>query len=193
MKSFFKSDWFKCIAVLLALSIILGGALAILNDVLFVSEEERTSRAIKKIYGKEMSSIDTILDEEDGFTCEYGAIDKIYQVGEDTLFRATGNNGYKNGTVTLWVKIVNDNGNKVIDKVILDGYDKQTLMSKFTKSYYEGFYTDVTNAITNGLFFSPKTDDGDLKNPMSGATKSANAICNAVNCVIYYISQGGLA
>ena len=192
MKSFFKSDWFKCIAVLLALSIILGGALAILNDILFVSEEERTSRAIKKIYGEE-KTFSVTLDEEDGFTCEYGAIDKIYQVGEDTLFRATGNNGYKNGTVTLWVKIVNDNGNKVIDKVILDGYDKQTLMSKFTKSYYEGFYTDVTNAITNEQIFSPKTDDGDLKNPMSGATKSANAICNAVNCVIYYISQGGLA
>lgn len=192
MKKFFKSDWFRCISVLLVLSVILGGTLAILNDVLFVSPEERTARAIKKIYGED-KEYTVILDEENGFTCEYGAIDKIYQVGEDTLFRTTGNNGYKNGTISLWIRIIEQDGEQVIDKVILDGYDKQTLMSKFTSSYYDGFLTDVTDAIDNGQFFSPKADNDGLKNPMSGATKSANAICNAVNCVIYYIAQGGLA
>ncbi len=192
MKTFFKSDWFKCVAVLLALSVILGGALAILNDVLFVDAEERTARAIKKIYGEE-KEYSVVLDQENGFTCEYGAIDKIYEVGEDTLYRSTGNNGYKNGTVSLWIKVVVEDGKQVIDKVVLDGYDKQTLMSKFTSSYYDGFLTDITDAVTSGQFFSPKTDGEGLKNPMSGATKSANAICNAVNCVIYHISQGDLA
>jgi hypothetical protein len=192
MKNFIKSDWFRCIAVLLALAVVLGGTLAILNDVLYVSPEERTARAIKKIYG-ENKEYTVVLDQDGGFTCEYGSIDKIYQVGEDTLFKATGNNGYKNGTISLWIKVINDNGNDIIDKVVMDGYDKQTLMSKFTDKYYKGFLTDITAAINNGEFFSPKSDATGLKNPMSGATKSANAICNAVNCVIFYIAQGGLA
>ena len=192
MKTFFKSDWFKCVAVLLALSVILGGALAILNDVLFVDAEERTARAIKKIYGED-KEYTVVLDEENSYSCDYGVIEKVYQVGEDTLFKAIGNNGYKNGTVSLWIRIIEQDGKKIIDKVIMDGYDKQTLMSKFSSSYYDGFLTDVTDAINNGQFFSPNTDGDGLKNPMSGATKSANAICNAVNCVIYYIAQGELA
>ena len=67
MKKFFSSDWFKCTAVLLSLLVVLGGTLAILNDVLFVSEDERTSRAIKKIYGEE-KTFSVTLDEENGFT-----------------------------------------------------------------------------------------------------------------------------
>ena len=53
MKSFFKSDWFKCTAILLIIAVVLSATLAILNDVLYVSPAERTGRAIKKIYGEE--------------------------------------------------------------------------------------------------------------------------------------------
>ena len=193
MSAFFVSAWFKCISVLLALSVVFGGTLAILNDVLYVSPEERTARAIKKIYGVEVTLDETILDVDNGYqeeTNEYGSIQKIYKIGDDLLFRATGNEGYKNGTITLWVKVIEQDGNKLIDKVVLDGYDKQTLMSKFSNSYYDGFLIDVTEAINSGEIFSPKTDSTGLKNPMSGATKSANAACNAVNAVIKYISEG---
>lgn len=198
MKNFIKSNWFKCIAVLLALAVVLGGTLAILNDVLYVSPEERTARAIKKIYGVEVTLDDDsiVLDADNGeaeIENEYGSIQKIYKIGNDLLFKSTGNKGYKNGTVSLWIRVVNKDGNQVIDKVVMDGYDKQTLMSKFTDKYYKGFLTDVTEAITTSQYFSPSTDADGLKNPMSGATKSANAICNAVNCVIFYIAQGGLA
>lgn len=189
MKKFFKSDWFKCISVLLVLAVLFGGILAVLNDVLYVTQEERTARAIKKIYGED-KEYTVILDQENGYSCDYGSINKIYQVGEDTLYQSVGNNGYKNGTITLWVKVIEKNGNKVIDKVVLDGYEKQTLMSKFSGSYYDGFMVDITDAINSGEFFSPKADTTGLKNPMSGATKSANAACNAINTVIKYVSEG---
>ena len=52
---FFKSTWFKCIAVLLSRAVVLGGLLAILNDLLYVSPEERTGRAFEKIYGRTLS------------------------------------------------------------------------------------------------------------------------------------------
>jgi len=61
----FGSLWFKCIAVLLVISCVAGGLLAILNDVLYVSAEERSARAIKKIYGKEMADGTESNDETD--------------------------------------------------------------------------------------------------------------------------------
>ena len=197
MAKFFKSDWFKCITVLLVLAVVLGGTLAFLNDLLYVSPKERTQRAIKKIYGVEitLTDEDIVLDVDNGgeeLSNEYGSIQKIYKINNDLLFKSTGNQGYKNGTISLWLKVVNDNGNYKIDKVVLDGYEKQTLMSKFSQSYYNNFLIDVTQSYSNGsgiFLFSPKDHPDKLENPMSGATKSANAACNAVNTVIKYLTD----
>ena len=190
MKKFFKSDWFKCTAVLLSLLIVLGGTLAILNDVLFVSPEERTARAINKIYGS-VPDYKVVLDidaNDNAVSNDFGSIEKIYQVGEDMLFKSTGINGYKGGTITLWLKVIKENEHYKIDKIVLDGYDKQTLMSKFTQPYFDNFLIDVTDAYEKEDFiFSNKANASGLQNPMSGATYSANAACNAVNCVISYL------
>ena len=109
MAKFFKSAWFKCTAVLLAIAVISGGLLALLNDVLYVSPEERTGRALQKIYDKALTSdeYDVILDVDSGNTAiayDFGQIEKIFIVGEedeehDLLFKTTGNEGYKGGTV----------------------------------------------------------------------------------------------
>lgn len=193
MAKFFKSDWFKCITCLLAIALVLSGLLAVLNDVLAVSDSERTARAIKKIYGEDKEYSIT-LDVDKGDKAEenqYGLIDKIYQVGNDVLFKSTGKEGYKGGTITLWVKIVEKDGNKVIDKIVQDSYEKQTLMSKFSQSYYDNFLMDVTAAYESGTYiFAPKAESGKTQNAMSGATSSANAACNAVNCVIEYLTGG---
>ena len=61
LKTFFKSQTFKCILVLLAIALVSGGLLSIASDVLFVSEEERTTRAIKSIYGSEIA-YETVFD-----------------------------------------------------------------------------------------------------------------------------------
>lgn len=190
MKKFFKSDWFRCTAVLLCLLVFFGGLLAILNDLLFVSAGERTDRAIKKIYGS-VPEYTVELDADSGDTAiknDFGNIDKIYLVGDEILFKSTGVNGYKGGTITLWLKVKNNAENYKIDKVILDSYEKQTLMSKFGGSYYDNFLVDVSKDYQSEQgVFSPKADAPSLKNPMTGATYSANAACNAVNCVITYL------
>ena len=73
-------------------------------------------------------------------------------------------------------------------KVILEKFDKQTLMSKLGASYYGKFsLIDITDAYNSGKLFAPTEDDNVILNPVSGATKSANAGCNAVNCVIKYV------
>ena len=98
-------------------------------------------RAIKKRYG-EKKEYSIVFDKDNGDDVteyDFGAIEKYYTVGEDKLFKATGYNGYKNGTVTLWIKVTAKDGKNVIDKVILESYEKQTLMSKLGNDYYDGF------------------------------------------------------
>ena len=205
--AFFGSVWFRCITVLLVLSVVLGGTLTILNDVLYVSPQERTDRAIKKLYGNTPSytvelDVDSVEDGVNKTAIEYnldadqaleGKINKIYNVsgndGEyDLLFQSVGYEGYKGGSITLWVKVkFASDGSKNIEQVLLQDYDKQTLMSKLNGSYYGKFLVDVTDAYKNGQSFTTDSGKEQFSNPVSGATYSANAGNNAVNCVIAYI------
>ncbi len=193
MKKLFSNIWFKCISVLLIIALISGGVLALLNDLLFVSPLERSMRAIKKIYGveKEFSVLlDTDSDDETINSPiefeEYGTINKIYNVengnSSDLLLRATGIGGYNNGTVTLWVQVVYQDNQEKIQKVILEGFEKQTLMSKLDGSFYDNYLIDISDD-----YFVENKDEEGLLNPVSGATYSATASNNAVNCVIAYL------
>ncbi len=203
MDRLFNNIWFKCITVLLLIAAVSGGILAIFNDVFYVSAEERTQRAIKKIYGEE-KEYSVLLDSEAGDTPfldekNYGRIDKIYTIDQpdtgeyDMLFNSTGFGGYKNGTITVWVQVRFPADGNITDgeiiKVILESYEKQTLMSKFGESFFSGFYLeDVTERYFAGEHFtSDKNDTSNMTNPVSGATYSANAGCNAVNCVLEYL------
>ena len=202
--NFFKSVWFKCACCLLSIFLIAGGSLAILSNLLYVSPEERTTRALDKIYDFEitLSADDFILDvdgedeeKKKEISTPYGEISKILKVDKDKednsydlVFQATGNNGYKGGTITLWITVnyQNDLATK-IDKVILESNTKQTLMSKLTGEFYDNF-TDLSEDYKNGKIFTPDSDDKEnIKNVVSGATMSANAGCNAVNAVIFYV------
>lgn len=196
MKKFFSNIWFRCISTLLIIICISGCSLSILSDLLYVSSQERTDRAIKKIYG-EIQLYNTVLDGDVDGTINYdfGFIDKIYevQVNENEsylLFKSTGKEGYKGGSISLWISVAEDvNGTLSIKKVILDGYEKQTLMSKLTSSFYGNYnLTDVTEAYEKGELFSTNESAVNF-NPITGATKSANAANNAVNCVIKYLGE----
>ncbi len=195
MKKFFSNIWFRCISTLLIIICISGASLSILSDILHVSDKERTDRAIKKIYG-EVELYNTVFNGEEG-SIEYdeGSIDSIYevQVNENEsylLFKSTGKEGYKGGTISLWISVKeNSNGVLSIKKVILDGYEKQTLMSKLTASFYGNFELfDVTEAYEKGELFSTN-ESAVNSNPITGATMSANAANNAVNCVIKYLGE----
>ena len=201
MGTFFKSTWFRCISVLFLIAVIAGGLLAILNDLLYVSAEEKTSRAIKKIYGKTMTySVELDVDSDDETINKpiiydnVGEIEKIYVIGDkdsesyDRLFKTKGYKGYKNGTIALWIKVTYNRDNKTIEKVILEDNTKQTLMSKLTGSFYDGFLVDKTEEYEQGKLFTADVNDNDnIKNPVTGATYSATAACNSVNCVLLYV------
>ena len=192
MKNFFSSIWFKCISTLLIIIVISGGLLSVLSDVLYVSPEKRTERAIKKIYGK-IEDFNQIPITD--FTYDKGQINTIYEVKVNEnetylLFNATGNEGYKGGTISLWISVKeNEGGSLSVNKVLLDSFEKQTLMGKLTSTFYGNFtLEDITDTYEKGEFFTTDTNK-ENSNPISGATMSANAAINAVNCVITYLGE----
>ena len=205
MAKIFKSVVFKCTVTLLLIACISGGLLALLNDLLYVSPEERTSRAMSKIYGQAVtiSEENILLDIDDKNRNDsvidygFGQINKIYVVGDkdsneyDMVFQTVGNEGYKGGTITLWIQVSITNGNLAdgkIEKIVLESYVKQTLMSKFDSYYYDEF----VEKYKAGEFFSTDEKAQGPSVIMSGATYSANSNCNAVNCVVNYLQlQGG--
>ena len=196
---FYQTVWFKCITCLFAIAVISGALLSALYQLLAVSPEMRTARAIKKIYGEEKTYF-TLLDvdatlidggENKNSPIEYdgiGRINKIYEIDSDLLFQTTGYQGYKNGTITLWIKVVNGGETYSIDKVLLETSEKQTLMSKLSGEFYGRFnLTDVTETYKSGDLFTATEKTAENYNPVSGATYSATAAANAVNCVIKYL------
>ena len=187
LKQFFKSNAFKCILVLTCIALIAGGVLAILNDVLYVTDEERTQQAIKKIYGQAVEYQEIELSEDSAVN-QYGTIDKVYKLADGNyLFKSTGTEGYKGGTVTLWI-VANFEGDsfKGLEKVNVAGNEKQTLMSSF-KSSFTDFYTSNDELLLEGYYFDKVASEGNIQNVTSGATRSSNAFNRAVNCTLYYI------
>lgn len=197
-KNVLKTEAFKCIIVLLLIMTIAGGLLAVLNDVLAVSDQERLNRAVQKVYGKQVDATEI----ENEFSCDKGVIESTYAFDDEgnhyLLFKSTGNEGYKNGTVTLWIlvsctdnpvenqTIVKSNAEK-LQKVVLDGYDKQTLMSALTGEFYGAYAELDINEIKSGKLVTVNKTDNDFTNVISGATKSSNAANNAVNTVLLYL------
>ena len=202
MRAFFGSIWFKCITTLLIIIAISGGLLAVLSNVLYVSDAERTDRAIKKLYGGELKEYTTVFDVSQGDEAyeieNEGSITKLFKVSDqqtnDYLFCSTGYDGYKGGTITVWVKVsIVDEADKKfnVTKVLLESFTKQTLMSKLDDKFYGGFeFEDVTERYDVGMYFSSKQVFGSVLNVSTGATASSRAGCNAVNIVINYV--GGI-
>ncbi len=184
VKQFFTSQAFKCIIVLLIIALIAGGLLAILNDVLSVSEEERTMRAIEKVYGEEMQ-YEELTFEENQLTNDYGSLSKVYLLENGNyLVQATGGNGYKGGTITVWVVLtVKDGAFAGIEKVVLESYEKQTLMSKLTYDVYSAH----NDEIAGDMYFTTSGDG--IKVLISGATYSTNALNNAVDCALMFARE----
>ena len=77
VKDFLKGRAFRSIVILTVIALCSGLLLAICNDLLAVSDTERTQRAIKEVYGKMVKYEDYDLKEENKIN-EFGTIDTVY-------------------------------------------------------------------------------------------------------------------
>lgn len=175
---------FKAIAVMVSIMLVCGGLLAILSDLLYVSDTERIQRAIDKIY-VEPVTLQKTLDVSDVDTTsfsEYGEIKSCYKLSnDDYLVLSTGKKGYSNGTVTLYVSIAVNDGVAVVKNTVQDSYTGQTLMSKLSSLYQE--FKDKTS----------NQNKQDVTEIVTGATYSSRAASNAVYCALQFVKiiEGG--
>lgn len=191
VKAFFKSNAFKSLAVLIAIVLVAGALLAICNDLLYISDEERLARSLSKIYGKEVTAEEIELtDEERSYT--YGTVDAVYYIHDDGnyLFQTTGEGGYSNGTVTVWTIVTctgtREEGNLAltgIEKVVYDSNEGQSFISTLGDSFYAAF-AEQDERVAEGGYFTTTAGSDDIYNIASGASESSNAACNAVNTAL---------
>ena len=191
VKAFFKSNAFKSLAVLIAIVLVAGALLAICNDLLYISDEERLARSLSKIYGKEVTAEEVELtDEERSYT--YGTVDAVYYIHDDGnyLFQTTGEGGYSNGTVTVWTIVTctgtREEGNLAltgIEKVVYDSNEGQSFISTLGDSFYAAF-AEQDERVAEGGYFTTTAGSDDIYNIASGASESSNAACNAVNTAL---------
>lgn len=192
-KQFFKSNAFKSLVVLIAIVLVAGALLAIFNDLLYISDEERLNRTLSKIYGKTVSAQAVELTEEEK-TYSYGTVDNVYYIEDDGnyLFKTTGVGGYPGkGTVTLWTVVTctgtRGQNNLVltgIEKVVYDSNEGQTLISNLNDSFY-AFFAEHDDLVAEGGYFT-SVDGGtdDLNNVIVQTTMSSKAASNAVNTAL---------
>ena len=190
-KEFFKSTAFKALAVLLAITIVAGGLLAIFNDLLYISDEERFNRVIEQIYGGNAKVEKTILSSDDeAMTFDNGTVSQVYLMNDGNyLIQATGKNGYNGGTVTVWVvhKFTASSW-KGIGKVVYESNTSQTQMGTFSSSYYE-LFTQYNDEILDDMLFSAEGEANTVPALVAGSSRTSRAFCNAVNTSILYIKS----
>ena len=201
VKEFFRSEAFKSVAVLMTIVIICGGVIAVCNGLFAVSPEEMRNRAISKIYGGMPERTDVLTIEENNKVNEYGSVDEAYFVvfdGQDNaLIKATGKNGYKGGTITLWVviQLASDSSAVGINRVQYDSNTGQTLMSNFGESFYLQFTQKNADIAAKKYFSADKLSAEPTANVsvQSGASFSSKAIINAVNAALHFAYEGGIS
>lgn len=178
IKDFFKSNAFKCVYVLLGIVLVCSVLLTICNSLFYVSDEEKLSRAIAKIYGKTVEY--TQLNVNDDFNDAKSQINSVYKIETyqgEYLINATGKDGYQGGTVTVWVLIDTTNEQVKVKKATIAGSSGQSYLNKIDA---EDLQTLINKQDQSGF------TDFDVDGISTGATRSLTAISNALNGATAY-------
>ena len=197
VKEFFKSKSFKCIVALLSILLVCGIFLTIMYGFLEVSAEERFSRAIKKIYGKEVTTEEIDLSALNT-EFDYSSVVEGYLVTDDGnyLLKMEGKEGFA-GTVTCWVVVKVGEDGKSIDgimKIVIDNAPSESYISKIKQSNLDELAAkaEYGKELEGGFIHGSSTTHGD-DYVKTGASCSMRAISNAVNGAMDFVAslQGG--
>jgi hypothetical protein len=183
-KDFFKSTAFKCLAVLLAITLICSVFLTLCNALLLVSEEEQFQRALSKVYGK---TVDTTTINLDDYQTSFdnASIVEAYKVNDDGnyLIKSSGAQGY-GGNVICWVVVEMENANTIkgVGKVVISEASGESYIANIKDKHLETFsqleYSD------DKVYALGIGGDDYIK---TGASYSMRAISNAVNGAISFV------
>ena len=168
------------VLVLVVIALVSGGLLAILNDLLYVSDEERTARSLNKVYASE-SFTELEIDADYASNADYGEIVYLYEAADGTIIiSARGQKGWKGQS-----EIVMAVNNGTIVNMIVSTYggdDKTTSIDADYLKQYTGMQ------VTVDLKFTVSGEAGavDVSSGAS-ATHTMGSICSAANMAVYYL------
>lgn len=173
------------IAVLVVICLVCSLLLALCNDLLYVSDEEKLNRAMAKIYAGYKS------DDEfnNNFTLSnntnsYGTVTDVKKSTDGAyVISAKGGGGYKN-TITIYLVVkqetVAGKPNAVIKAWSIKEHDGETFLGNITSKQQSSWYVGKSIADFDGDAFALSN------NKVSGTTLSSTAINNAVKAACQY-------
>ncbi len=172
------------VIVLLAIALVSGLLLSVLNDILYISDEERTARDLSKVYQSESFTQLTIVENFKSKD-EYGEIVYVYQAADGAyVIKTIGTMGYKGKSeIVMAIK-----DNTIVNMIVssFGGDDKTTtIKDKYLAQYYGMKVTDDLVFVMN-----PTGGSGEVDVSAGASSKyTMTSICAAANMSVYYYNN----
>lgn len=166
----------KAVAVLVCICVVCVTLLAVCNELMYISDEERFNRSLSKIYDGFVvdNSFSTTPVSKYASNAAYkGQVKHVYKgTTGDYIIEALGGGGYQDGSVTLYV-VIKANA---------------TIGGWTVKENVGQSYIDKIPSNAGSTWYVGKEVSGDLELDMTGATVklTSTAINNAINMAAYY-------
>lgn len=165
------------VAVLVAICLVCGLLLALCNDLLYVTPEEKFNRAMQKVYPDFQleSGWDERPNAQFSQNDTYGSVSAVYKSTDGAyVLETTGIGGFNGGTVTLYVAVSGD------EEPVIKGWT-------ITANAGQSFIGNITENHQKTWFIGDSISEVQATDGFgSGATFTENAICNAINMASYY-------
>lgn len=174
----------KAVAVLVIICLVCALLLALCNDLLYVSDEERFNRSIQKVYAgfENDSSFNGALDSAYKSNPNYGEVLEVKRSTDGAyVLTVKGTVGaFNGGSVTVLVAITGNPDPKIAGWA-LQSNEGQTFAANITEKHQQTWFigASVSDVQANA---TPNAGQG----KGSGATYTENAIANAINMACYY-------
>ena len=185
VKQFFKSNAFKCIAVLLSVLLVSGILLAIAWGFLEVTDEERFNRKIGVMYdGETVTSVEQDLSGKN-VSVSGATVQKLWYIEEKQDYLVQAASRGNGGDVICWITIEMKDGQTVggIGKVIVYAVaDAAEYIGNIGADIYQKFSEDYTDGKI--FTYGDKTSNEFIS---TGATFSLTAVCNCVNGAVEFV------
>ena len=175
----------KAVAVLVIICLVCVLLLALCNDLLYVSPEEKFNRTIRKVYSGYGADVTFTLDKLDSrykSDARYGEVLEARKASDGSfVITSKGTVGaFNGGSVTILVAISPNPEAKILGWA-LQANEGQTFIANITEKHQKTWFvgssvSDVQKTV------NPNAGQG----KGSGATYTENALANAINMACYY-------
>ena len=168
----------KAVAVLVVICLVCCLLLALCNDLLYVTEEEKFNRAMRKIYPEFSLAEEVALDSKYSSNATYGDVLSVFKSTDGAyILQTKGIGGFSSGTITIYVAVTGGENPTIAGWTILANEGQSfigNITSNHQKTWFIGDSISEVQSVSVGNGFG------------SGATYSEMAICNAINMAGYY-------